>query len=439
MKKILDLCYKNKIPFLIGVSIYFTFAPLYILPFGYLVISYFIHFNFYEPDLRKKIIKGFFFGLGFYIANYYWMSFSMLVDFKSYWLFFFLSIFAIPIYFLAFYLIPQILILDLFLKKISNKKWQFYLFASFIWFLFEIIRSSILFLIDFQGFPWGLSGYGFFITKYLSQIYAFIGIYGATFIIIFLFSSLFLILDKNFKFIKRVNVIIFLLPSILVFTIISLIGFNYYHSDKGKLIKEISYKIIHTSIAKHHNFQYENMVSNIKNAIKLSNQTENQHSDLLIWPESGISFPLREGQKSEMIKSILAEMKNFDYFITGLPLEEDNKYYNSFSIYDRKSNLIDKYKKKYLVPFGEYVPYFRIFDKAIANQTSGYYPGELKQLNIADDFPSIKPLICYDALFSNSVIKKNSDLMRLIREISDATIEDGGEGAFYIYLKKKNK
>ena len=38
-----------------------------------------------------------------------------------------------------------------------------------------------------------------------------------------------------------------------------------------------------------------------------------------------------------------------------------------------------------------------------------------------------------------SYIKKNSDLMRLIREISDATIEDGGEGAFYIYLKKKNK
>ena len=29
--------------------------------------------------------------------------------------------------------------------------------------------------------------------------------------------------------------------------------------------------------------------------------------------------------------------------------------------------------------------------------------------------------------------------MSLIREISDAKIEDGGEGAFYIYLKKKIK
>tara|TARA_B100001057_G_C22186463_1_gene695307 strand:- start:92 stop:508 length:417 start_codon:yes stop_codon:yes gene_type:complete len=36
-------------------------------------------------------------------------------------------------------------------------------------------------------------------------------------------------------------------------------------------------------------------------------------------------------------------------------------------------------------------------------------------------------------------IKKSSELMNLISEIGDASIEDGGEGAFYIYLKKNNK
>ena len=34
-------------------------------------------------------------------------------------------------------------------------------------------------------------------------------------------------------------------------------------------------------------------------------------------------------------------------------------------------------------------------------------------------------------------INKNNDLMKLINEIKDAKIEDGGEGAFYIFLKKK--
>jgi DNA-nicking Smr family endonuclease len=33
-------------------------------------------------------------------------------------------------------------------------------------------------------------------------------------------------------------------------------------------------------------------------------------------------------------------------------------------------------------------------------------------------------------------IKKSTDLMKIIYEIKDASIEDGGEGAFYIFLKK---
>ena len=35
-------------------------------------------------------------------------------------------------------------------------------------------------------------------------------------------------------------------------------------------------------------------------------------------------------------------------------------------------------------------------------------------------------------------ISKNKNLMNIIQEITDANIEDGGEGAFYIFLKKKN-
>ena len=34
-------------------------------------------------------------------------------------------------------------------------------------------------------------------------------------------------------------------------------------------------------------------------------------------------------------------------------------------------------------------------------------------------------------------IENNIDLMKMIIEIKDAKIEDGGTGAFYIYLKKK--
>ena len=33
-------------------------------------------------------------------------------------------------------------------------------------------------------------------------------------------------------------------------------------------------------------------------------------------------------------------------------------------------------------------------------------------------------------------VKNNLELMRIISDIKEASIEDGGSGAFYIYLKK---
>ena len=35
-------------------------------------------------------------------------------------------------------------------------------------------------------------------------------------------------------------------------------------------------------------------------------------------------------------------------------------------------------------------------------------------------------------------VKNNAELMNIISEIKEANIEDGGSGAFYIYLKKNN-
>ena len=42
-------------------------------------------------------------------------------------------------------------------------------------------------------------------------------------------------------------------------------------------------------------------------------------------------------------------------------------------------------------------------------------------------------------IFFLKISLKLSDLKKFIIEITDAKIEDGGSGAFYVYLKNKNK
>ena len=50
------------------------------------------------------------------------------------------------------------------------------------------------------------------------------------------------------------------------------------------------------------------------------------------------------------------------------------------------------------------------------------------------------PYISEDlSILKNSVpefVRSSSNLMKIIKHIKDASVEDGGEGAFYIYLKK---
>ena len=61
----------------------------------------------------------------------------------------------------------------------------------------------------------------------------------------------------------------------------------------------------------------------------------------------------------------------------------------------------------------------------------------LRSKNISDPYLSKELSILKYSV--PEFIESNKNLMKLIIEITDAKIEDGGGGAFYIYVKNKNK
>ena len=109
-------------------------------------------------------------------------------------------------------------------------------------------------------------------------------------------------------------------------------------------------------------------------------------------------------------KSNLKNSQNSKYIdLHGYTLEEANKKIEKL--------IIESYLKK--------------IKKIIVVTGKGLHSQNEKDPYVSKDLSILKYSI-------PEFIKRNPDLVKLINKIEEASIEDGGSGAFYIYLKKKH-
>ena len=79
-----------------------------------------------------------------------------------------------------------------------------------------------------------------------------------------------------------------------------------------------------------------------------------------------------------------------------------NNFYNSLLITDNDLEIIYKYDKKKLVPFGEFIPYGEKLEKyGLKKVTQGYgsFAKGYKQKNFTNANLNLLPLICYEIIF----------------------------------------
>ena len=98
-------------------------------------------------------------------------------------------------------------------------------------------------------------------------------------------------------------------------------------------------------------------------------------------------------------------------------------YYNSLLLVDNKLNIIHQYNKQKLVPFGEFLPFKKIFNKfglkKITEGHESFLKGD-KKINIKLDQMNILPLICYEVIFTSLIQQASSDTNLIINISEDA-------------------
>ena len=139
---------------------------------------------------------------------------------------------------------------------------------------------------------------------------------------------------------------------------------------------------------------------------------------LFIWPEGIIPST----NQLELIKfdSLFRQKFNNNHLL-GMGInssKKDNyryKFYNSFSFYNHKLDVINTYNKVKLVPFGEFLPLENILSsmglKSLTNNYQSFSSGENRKIikiNENNFDLKILPLICYEIIYSGKIFDNSN-------------------------------
>jgi len=227
------------------------------------------------------------------------------------------------------------------------------LFTPFLWVALEYLRSFLL-----TGFPWAILGYSQYLNLPFIQMADVTGAYGLSFVILLVNATLFWILrqwPKRVLPLKEVIVTVTLLLGFLVY------GYVKMGMVDRQVIQNPSLKIglvqgdIDQSIKWDKAFQLETL--NIYE--KLSLRVAEDKPDLIIWPETATPFFFQDATEYQPLVLDIPKKTNA-FLLFGSPsykIERGKvKHYNSAYLVSPSGELVGKYDKIHLVPFGEYVP-----------------------------------------------------------------------------------
>jgi apolipoprotein N-acyltransferase len=207
----------------------------------------------------------------------------------------------------------------------------------------------------------------------------------------------------------------FILVSIgfLIFGYIKNNNFNYLKSVK----KSYTIKAISSNISLDRFYSKQDELKIINELIELSSPTKMKPT-IFLWPEGIIPDSYLRDMNG--YKNLFSN--NFgedDLIIMGLNSIEKksnkNLIFNSMAIFNNKLDILAKYNKINLVPFGEFTPFEKIFKiiglKTITNSYQSFSRGKNRiPLNVKNNKIDLNllPLICYEIIYSGKLSEDNN-------------------------------
>ena len=409
-------------PFILGSLSVFSFQPFNFTYINFLIFPLIFLITVYvqkkskstyrkKPYLFNIFLIGYLFGIGFFLSGTHWISNSLSFDENLKYLIP-ISIITLPLFLGLFFGFANLLS-----GPFIKNNFVSILFFSASYAFLDFVRSKIL-----SGFPWNLWGYTWSWLPEVLQPLKIVGLFSFNLISITLFCLPLLLIFKKKSYFVIFSLISFIFFSNYIYGSLILNQNKKYLNSFNNKESLLNLKIVSPNFDLKYNLTNKDTEKLITDLIKYSDP----HSDkktIFIWPEG-----IFAGVNLKSIKNYKPLLKkNFSpnhLILFGINQTElingEEKIFNSLIVVNNNFDKIYEYKKRKLVPFGEFLPIENIFNKfGLKKITHGYgsfSKGEEQQLFNIYDF-KILTLICYEIIFPE--LSKTIDEKNLIINISE--------------------
>ena len=263
--------------------------------------------------------------------------------------------------------------------------------------LFACVWTLVLWAREwmFTGFPWNPIANITMPVPWLSNSMALWGALGLTFLIVALIACVVEILRN------RIDKKLWFLCVVLISAVV--VGGWYGHrnmqysdvgvNDARTLIRVVQPGFSQAQKATHNREQaLQKATENLQNLYQLTVQPG--MPDLIVFPETSYPFAILPSDNIDLAKVLGVPV------ILGANTIDANGVYNSMVVSDENGRIQHIYSKSHLVPFGEYRPLG--FLPAPVNLASGNGPEIIDVAGV-----KIAPAVCYEIIFSDSLLPDN--------------------------------
>lgn len=357
-------------------------------------------FALYGEKPQKAFWMGLLTGCLFYLLSLSWMTHTMTVYGGLPWPLSVLVLFA-----LALYLSLYFALFALLFAKAQDRSGLFQAtFAASLWTALEYLRTYLL-----TGFPWNLLGYSQYRNLPLIQIAAYTGVYGVSFLLVFVNASIAYALRPPCRWREA-------LPSLLMslLLLLSAFGSSWIPLPQPSKGRELKVALLQGNIDQSVKWDLAYQGATLEVYRRLTLEAAKKSPALIVWPETATPFFLRSHPLGGEVFRIAQEVGTF--LLVGSPDWDGDlpaaaqrqagrrRYFNSAFLISPEGRAIDQYNKIHMVPFGEYVPLKRIlfFVQKMAYGIGDFSGGDRYTI-FSPPFGRFSVMICYEVIFPDQV------------------------------------